>query len=368
MKIVVFGLSITSSWGNGHATLWRGLIEALYKKGCTVTFFERDVPYYAETRDIHEIDYGKLVLYSDWSDIYPTALREVREADAVISTSFCSDALRARELAAGAAAINVFYDLDTPVTLAAVRAGRDVFYIGHDGLQSFDLVLSFTGGAAGECLKSELRARCVVPLYGHVDPGCHRRVGLRDCYACDLSYLGTYSSDRQRALEDLLIGPALRSDRQKFVMGGAQYPADFPWLPNLFFVRHLPPDEHSAFYSSSRLTLNVTRSAMARMGWCPSGRLFEASACGTPIISDAWDGIDDFYEPGREIIVAKSSDDVLDALQMSDRELLMIGDAALERTLSQHTSDRRAEEFLIALSGVTNRTGSMAAEVQRCGA
>lgn len=368
MKIVVFGLSITSSWGNGHATLWRGLLEALYRRGCDVTFFERDVPYYAETRDIGEIDYGKLVLYPEWGEIYPRALREVRAADAVVTTSFCPDALPARELAQEAGAINVFYDLDTPVTLAAMRAGRDVSYIGHDGLRSFDLVLSFTGGDAGERLKSELGARRVVPIYGHVDPGCHRRVDCRDGYACDLSYLGTYSSDRQRVLEDLLISPARLSTGQKFVMGGAQYPADFPWLPNLFFVRHLPPSEHSAFYSSSRLTLNVTRSAMAQMGWCPSGRLFEAAACGTPIVTDAWEGIEDFYEPGKEVIVAKSCDDVLDALRLTDRELRLIGDAALERTLSQHTSDRRAEEFLLALSSANERAAPIAVEVQRCGA
>jgi spore maturation protein CgeB len=364
MKIVVFGLSISSSWGNGHATLWRGLIGALHRKGCAVTFFERDVPYYADTRDIGDIGGGKLVIYSNWDEVRPIAQRDIRDADAVITTSFCPDALAARALAEEGPGLNVFYDLDTPVTLASIEAGRDVFYIGDDGLRSFDLVLSFTGGGTETRLKRELGARCVVPLYGHVDPKCHRRVEARDCFASDLSYLGTYSSDRQTTLEELLLKPAMASGGQRFVMGGAQYPADFPWLPNLFFVRHLPPAEHSAFYSSSRLTLNVTRSAMAETGWCPSGRLFEASACRTVVVSDAWPGIEEFYAPGEEIIVAKSSGDVSDALALSDFELRRMGEAALERTLSQHTSDHRADELLGALSSVGRSVHTMSAELR----
>ena len=356
MKLVVFGLSISSSWGNGHATLWRGLLEALSRKGCRVTFFERDVPYYAESRDLTALGYAELVLYSDWSSIATRASSEVREADAIIVTSFCPDGIAATRLASDARGVKIFYDLDTPVTLAALTEGREPFYIGDDGLRPFDMVLSYTGGAALEELKVQLGARRVAPLYGHVNPEQHRPAAPVGRYACDLSYLGTYASDRQAALEKLFLEPASRQPEQRFLIGGAQYPQTFPWLRNVFFVRHLPPDEHAAFYASSKLTLNVTRGAMMRMGWCPSGRLFEAASCGAAIISDEFDGIDAFYEPGTEVLIAHSADDVLAALDLSDLELTSIARAARERTLAAHTSDHRAEEFLSALWGTRGET------------
>ncbi|TIO29206.1 MAG: glycosyltransferase, partial [Mesorhizobium sp.] len=178
-------------------------------------------------------------------------------------------------------------------------------------LRDFDLVLSYTGGDALGALKSMLGARRVVPLYGHVDPERHRPAKSRPEFAGDLSYLGTYASDRQAGVEKLLVAPAVRLPDRRFVIGGAQYPQEFPWSDNIFFVRHLPPADHPAFFCSSRLTLNVTREAMARKGWCPSGRLFEAAACGAAIVSDDWPGLDDFFEPGCEILLAHSTDDVV---------------------------------------------------------
>jgi spore maturation protein CgeB len=345
-------LSVSSSWGNGHATLLRGLLGSLARKGCRVTFFERDVPYYADARDVTELPHGELVLYADWDSIAAKARREVRDADAVVITSFCPDGIIATQLALATRGVKVFYDLDSPVTLAALSEGRELSYIGPGGLSEFDLVLSYTGGDALEGLKTRLGARRVAPLYGHANPEQHRPAARVDRYACDLSYLGTYAADRQKALESLFVEPASVRPQNRFLIGGAQYPQSFPWLPNVFFVRHLPPAEHPAFYSSSRLTLNVTRGAMMRMGWCPSGRLFEAASCGTAILSDAWEGVEAFYEPGAEILLARSPDDVLAALELSDREIAAIAGAARERTLSAHTSDHRAAEFLDALSAV----------------
>ena len=177
----------------------------------------------------------------------------------------------------------------------------------------------------------------------------HRPVAPVARYQSDLSYLGTYATDRQPQVEALLVAPARARPTQRFLIGGAQYPQDFPWAPNIFFVRHLPPTEHPAFFSSSRLTLNVTRAAMARMGWCPSGRLFEAAACGTAVISDVWEGIDAFFAPGTEILLADGTDDVVAALDLSEDEVRRIGTAARERTFAEHTSARRAAELIATL-------------------
>ncbi|WEX10413.1 glycosyltransferase [Chelativorans sp. AA-79] len=346
MKLVVFGLSISSSWGNGHATLWRGLVRALGRRGWTVVFFERDLPYYAGARDLYEIENGELILYGDWEEALPAARRHLADADVALVSSYCPDGIAASDLVLSAhRPIRVFYDLDTPVTLSALDRGEATTYIGPRGLADFDLVLSYTGGEALDALKSRLGARIVAPLYGHVDPCVHRPTAPAAHYGADLSYIGTYAEDRQAGVSAFLLEPARQRPALRFVIAGAQYPQDFPWGENVFFVRHLPPEEHPAFYSSSRLTLNVTRRAMARMGWCPPGRLFEAAACCVPIVSDRWQGLDTFFEPGHEILVAVESDDVIAALDLGDAELRRIAEAARDRVLSCHTSEHRAIEL-----------------------
>jgi spore maturation protein CgeB len=210
-------------------------------------------------------------------------------------------------------------------------------------------VLSFTGGRALGVLRERLGARRVAPLYGSVDPDVHARAAPAARYRADLSYLGTYAEDRPAALDRLFVQPARRAPGLRFLIGGAQYPAVFPWTPNIWFVRHLPPSEHPAFYSSSRATLNVTRGPMAEMGYCPSGRLFEAAACGTPVLSDEWEGLDSFFRPGEEILIARDAGDVLDALAMAPDELAAVGRRARERTLAEHVAERRALELEDAL-------------------
>ncbi len=350
MNIVIFGLSVSSSWGNGHASLWRGLIGALLDAGHRVTFWERDVPYYREHRDLHALPPGgTLELYADWDDALPRMRRSLGDAEIGMVTSYCPDGLAATALVqASRAGVRCFYDLDTPVTLARLQAGESVDYIGPDGLAGFDLVLSYTGGAALDALREKLGARRVAPIYGSVDPAQHRPAPPRPDYQAALSYLGTYAADRQAALERLFVEPARALPDERFVIGGAQYPESFPWTPNTWFVRHLPPPEHPAFYCSSRLTLNVTREAMARMGWCPSGRLFEAAACGAPILSDAWPGLDEFFTPGTEILVADTTADALDALRRPAGDLSAIARRARERTLDEHTATRRAVQMVQA--------------------
>lgn len=345
MKVAVFGLTISSSWGNGHATLWRGLCRALARRGHRVVFFERDQPFYAGNRDLFEVPGGELVLYDSWTNVRQRAAAEVGDADVAMVTSYCPDGVAATELVLDGRALPVFYDLDTPVTLSRLSRGEGLSYLGPTGLAGFELVLSYTGGAALDQLRDRLGARRVVPLYGHVDPEVHRPAAAVPHYASDLSYLGTYAEDRQGALGALLIEPARLRPNRRFLIGGAQYPQDFPWTSNIFFVRHLPPTEHAAFFSSSRLTLNVTREPMAAMGWCPSGRLFEAAACGAALLSDTWEGLDTFFTPGREILAAGNADEALAALDLDDAEMWRIARSARERTLAEHTSDRRAEEL-----------------------
>jgi spore maturation protein CgeB len=347
MRLVIFGLTVSSSWGNGHATIWRGLCGALARQGHQVTFFEKDVPYYASQRDLHSPDTFNLVLYPDWGQVRSKAESALRNSDVAIVTSYCPDARPAADLLLNFDnCLHVFYDLDTPVTLERLRGGEDVAYLPSYGLEPFDLVLSYTGGRALDELKGLLGARRVAPLYGSVDPQLHKPAESSSQYQADLSYIGTYAQDRQAALQELFIEPARKAPGKRFVIAGAQYPPDFPWCENIWFVRHLPPPEHPTFYASSKLTLSVTRAAMAEMGYCPSGRLFEAAACGTPIVSDGWQGIDEFFEPGEEIVVASAASEVSSALEDNSGALQRMAAAARERVLDEHTADHRSLELI----------------------
>lgn len=344
MKLVVFGLSVTSAWGNGHATLWRGILRALASGGHTVVFFERDTPFYAEHRDLVQGDGYEIVVYASFDDIEPRAQREVRDADAAIVTSYQADARRAAEIVLEARGARIFYDLDTPVTLDRLDRGEDVPWLPATELGDFDLVLSFTGGSALDAVKERLGARRAEPLYGCVDAAVHRPA--ENELACDLSYLGTYAEDRQDGVERLFLDVAERLADARFVLGGPMYPTSMRRPPNVAFHPHVPPSAHASFYGSSRWTLNLTRGPMKKMGFCPSARLFEAAACGVPIVSDAWTGLDRFFEPEREIMIASSTDDVIRVLSLSKNEVNEIARRARARTLRDHTAERRALELV----------------------
>jgi spore maturation protein CgeB len=354
MRIVVFGLAVSSSWGNGHAALWRGLIRALHQEGHYVTFFERDVPYYAEHRDLTELPGGQLVLYRNWDSA--RARRAADNSDVAIVTSYCPDARVATDvIVESRTGLRCFYDLDSAVTLSRLSAGEAVDYIPADGFVRFDLVLSYTGGGTLDALRAQLGAPRVTPLYGWVDPDVHRPGAPEPHYRGTLSYLGTYAPDRQPVLDRLFLEPARQRPDERFVLAGAMYPPDFPWTRNLYFLQHLLPAQHANFYASSRLTLNVTRGAMAAAGWCPSGRLFEAAACGVPLLSDTWPGLEDFYTPGSEILVAHDTDDALAAIDLPDAELAAIARRARERTLDEHTAARRVRTLMAALDDAMTR-------------
>jgi spore maturation protein CgeB len=347
MKLVVFGLSVSSSWGNGHATLWRGLIHALARHGHSVTFFEWDTPYYSAHRDCFGLPNGRLELYDTWHGVRARAREALRNADVGMVTSYCPHGREAAELVLGSSvAVSCFYDLDTPVTLELASRGEEVPYLAARSLAEFDLVLSYTGGRALEGLCQRFGARAALPLYGSVEPNLHAPAGPSARFRSDLSYLGTYALDRQAGLERLFIAAARRMRMRNFALGGSQYPADVSWPANVSYFSHVPPAEHAAFYCSARLTLNVTRGVMAVMGYCPSGRLFEAAACGAAIISDAWEGLDLFFRPGEEILLASETEHVLQALELSDAELARLGANARERALTEHSVERRAGELM----------------------
>ena len=360
MKIVIFGLALSSSWGNGHATLWRGLVRALAAQGQRVVFFEKDVPYYAEHRDPWpQPEQVEPALYRSLEEDWPRMRQALGDADAAIVTSYCPEGARvcARVLAAGVP-FTCFYDLDTPVTLDALARGERVEYLPEEGLRGFDLVLSYTGGPALEALKTRLGARAVAPLYGFVDPEAHRPAEPRAEYRAELSYLGTYAEDRQARLRELMLAPARSRPEARFLIGGAMYPREFPWGANIYFVHHVPPELHPAFFSSSRVTLNITRGSMAAWGWCPSGRLFEAAASGAPLISDSWEGLGDFFEPGEEIELARTCEDVLQALGRSDRELRAMAARARTRVLGSHTAAHRARAMEALFTGKAALAGA----------
>lgn len=347
MHLTIFGLTISSSWGNGHATLWRALVRAMVARGHSVVFYEQNLPYYASARDGWQPPEGTRVrFYDSLGDIRDEVKPALDKTDLALFTSYCPDGDKvARLILDSQATIKAFYDLDTPVTLDSMRCHERVPYLPEEGLGAFDLVLSYTGGRALDEMKSRLGARTVAPLYGFVDPQAHFPVARVDDFHCDLSYMGTYSADRQQALDRLFFEPARLMPQQQFRIAGAQYPDGLHWSKNIYFIPHLPPAMHAAFFCSSRATLNVTRGKMAEYGYCPSGRLFEAAACGAPILSDGWEGLEMFFTPGNEILRVDSADDVIQALSSADEELQRISTAARERVLAEHTADRRVAEL-----------------------
>jgi len=346
LKFTIFVLTISSAWGNGHATPYRGLLRALDRRGHQIDFYEKDVPYYARHRDFSSCDFCNLVLYSTWDEIRHRALGAAADSDVVMVASYCPEGARINdEVLQLSRPLRVFYDLDTPITLEQLANGA-VEYLRADQISGFDLYLSFTGGRVLEELEQRWGAQCVGTLYGSVDPEVHARKQRVADFACDLSYMGTHAADRQPSLEALFLEPARRSPELEFVLAGSLYPWEWTWPANVRRFDHVAPENHAALFSSSRCTLNITRRQMAQNGYSPSGRFFEAAACGTPIITDWWNGLDSFFTSGEELLVVKSAEDVISALGRSDDELSGMAARARERTLTEHTAENRADELL----------------------
>jgi spore maturation protein CgeB len=345
LDIVVFGLSITSSWGNGHATTYRALVHALARRGHRVRFFERDVGWYADNRDLARPPYCELQLYSDLEQLDSLLSDEVR-ADLVVFGSYVPQgALLAEMLLPRVNGLTAFYDIDTPVTAARLERG-DCEYLSRDLVPRFDLYLSFAGGPILRRLEERFGARRTRPLYCSVDPLEYYPEAPSCAKTFDLGYLGTYSADRQPKLDEFLVRSALRWPEGHFQVAGAQYPTTVRWPANVRHVEHLPPSRHRRFYGSQRMTLNITRADMTASGYSPSVRLFEAAACGVPIVTDDWIGLHEFFTPDREILVARSTRDVLAYLREFDQAKLEdIAARARARVLTKHTAAHRAQEL-----------------------
>jgi spore maturation protein CgeB len=364
MKLIVLGLSLSSSWGNGHATTYRALLKAFARRGHDILFLERDMDWYRDNRDVAEPDYCRLEFYRSLEEL--DRWRDpIRDADAIIIGSYVPDGVEVgRYVQREARGVTAFYDIDTPVTLAKLERG-DLECLSLDLIPTYDMYLSFTGGPTLTRIEQQYGARRAQALYCSVDPDFY--APLKEPKKWDLSYLGTYSDDRQPSLERLLIEPARRLPHLSFCVAGPQYPATIDWPVNVERIDHLPPAEHPTFYAASRYTLNVTRADMIAAGWSPSVRLFEAAACATPVISDRWEGIDSLFEPGCEIILADSTEQVVERLSSQD-DAAEIGRAARERVLAGHTAAHRAseleryiEEAARAKFGAGQRENSLAA-------
>jgi spore maturation protein CgeB len=345
LKITILGLSITSSWGNGHATTFRALIRALAAQGHQIHFLERDVPWYAAHRDCENFPGCTIELYDSLEQLRSRHEALVGESDVVIVGSYVPDGVAVGDWVLSVSdGLCAFYDIDTPITLTALDQ-YECSYLSPAQIRRYDLYLSFSGGQALDILSNVHGSPCARPLYCSVDP--EQYFPTDTVQEFELGYLGTYSPDRQPTLQRLLIDVARRDRNGSYIVAGPQYPAEIRWHRNIVRIDHLPPALHRAFYNSQSFTLNVTRADMIRLGHSPSVRLFEAAACATPIITDPWVGLHEFFMPGEEIWVAESTEAVLYALrEMDDEQRMWLGELARQRVLSAHTADHRAAELV----------------------
>ncbi|HEX2656578.1 MAG TPA: glycosyltransferase [Xanthobacteraceae bacterium] len=344
LDIVIVGLAITSSWGNGHATTYRALAKALYDRGHSVTFLEREAPWYQENRDFPAPPYCRTINYSTLKDIPSRFGQLIADADLVIVGSYVPDgAIIGEWVTSHARGVTAFYDIDTPVTLSGLQKGK-IDYIVPSLIPRFDLYLSFTGGPALDLIQNRYGSPRVRAFYCAIDPSMHRPIEATTKW--DLGYIGTYSDDRQVTLDKLLMEPARRMQNWNFVVAGSKYPREISWPDNVGRIEHLAPGSHAEFYCSQNYTLNITRSNMIEMGYSPSVRLFEAAACGVPIISDNWPGIDEFFMPGEEILIADKPETVIDILRnISEESRHGIAARARKRVMQNHTAQHRAREL-----------------------
>ena len=287
----------------------RGLAE----RGHDLLFLERDVPWYADNRDLPEPPYGRTALYGSLSELKDRWSPDIRDADFVIVGSYVPQGVAVGEwVIARARGPVAFYDIDTPVTLSKLDRG-DTEYLSRALVMRYDMYLSFTGGPTLDRLEKRYYAKCPRALYCSVDASEYYPETQPNRW--DMGYLGTYSDDRQPALDRLMLEAARQWPDGRFCVAGSLYPENLSWPTNIERIRHLPPSGHRSFYNSQSWTLNVTRAEMARVGYSPSVRLFEAAACATPIISDPWPGLGGIFEIGSELVIARSTAESLDYLR-----------------------------------------------------
>ncbi|MFP3547282.1 glycosyltransferase [Rhizobium sp. SIMBA_035] len=349
LELIFIGLSLSSSWSNGHATTFRALIRGLNADGHKVLFLERDVPWYANNRDLADPDFCELAYYDDLDEMVVQYAKRLRAADAVIVGSYVFQGIDVIDRLATLGLQRLcFYDIDTPVTLSKLDHG-DEEYLARRQIAVFQAYFSFSGGEVLKALEARYGAQRAIALYCSVDSDRYGKTD--DPTIWEMGYLGTYSVDRQPTLERLLLEPARQLPDSRFVVAGPQYPDNIDWPANVERIDHLPPSDHARFYSRQRFTLSVTRADMIAAGWSPSVRLFEAAACATPIISDAWRGLDELLPDGQALVIARTSQDVISALvELPEARRRSMAERARAIVLEGHTGRARAREFAEAIS------------------
>jgi spore maturation protein CgeB len=348
MRIAFFGSSLLSSYWNGAATYYRGMIAALARRDCRTTFYEPDAFDRQRHRDMDPPPWAEVVVYDATLDGMRAACRSARSADLVVKASgvgVLDEEILAELLAlASAQQVLVFWDVDAPATLAALSADR-----GHPlraVLPRLDLVLTYGGGPPVVAEYEGFGARRCIPVYNALDPKTHYRVDPEPRFTCDLAFLGNRLPDREARVSQFFFDTARQIPHRSFLIGGAGWDA-WQLPPNVRHVGHVPTRDHNAFNSSSLAVLNVARDSMAEVGFSPATRLFEAAGAGACVITDAWQGIELFLEPDREVLVAANGAEVVRQVSaLTPARARQIGDRARHRLLREHTYDHRAEFVL----------------------
>jgi spore maturation protein CgeB len=354
VRIAFFGSSLVSAYWNGAATYYRGIVRALHGRGHRVTFYEPDAYDRQRHRDISDPDWARVVVYSgtDERDVF-RVLEEARgAADVVVKASGVGvwDELLEREVpnARPAGGLAVFWDVDAPATLDRLREHADDPF--HALVPKYDAVLTYGGGPPIVRGYRRVGAKRCVPVYNALDPDACFPVAAVERFAADLSLLANRLPDRERRVDEFFFGPARRSPRSRMILGGSGWePRDVP--PNVRVLGHVYTADHNALYSSARVVLNVSRDSMAACGYSPATRLFEAAGAAACVVTDAWEGIDLFLEPGREVLVAGDGESVARHVRdLTPERAAAIGAAARRRVVAEHTyADRArvAEEVLL---------------------
>jgi spore maturation protein CgeB len=344
LKIVILGLSISSSWDNGHATIYRDLVRELCRRGHDVLFLERDTAWHTSNRDLPDPSHGRTEFYSTIKELKDRFSGEIRNADFVIVGSSVPEGINIGEWVTRVAqGVTAFYDLDTPATVAnLIKDSADS--ISTALIPRYQMYLSLTGGPMLNCIEKNFGSSMARPLYTSVDATFYFPEERE--LKWDLGYLGAHDHGSQPSLERLLLEPARRWSEGKFIVARPQIPRGVRWPKNVKRVRHLSPAKQRVFYNSQRYTLNLTRANRTTAGFSPNARLLEAAACGTPIISDSWIGLETFFKPDEEILISHSADETLIYLEeIPEMDRRRIGARARECVLAKHTARHRAIEL-----------------------
>lgn len=359
MNIAFFGSSLVSAYWNGAATYYRGIIRGLHERGYRTTFYEPDAFDRQKHRDIPDPDYAEIVVYDAGSESdVVDAVRLARHADLIVKASGVGVHDELLEKAVldlqSPERLVFFWDVDAPATLERMQNdGDDPF---RSLVSEYDMVLTYGGGDPVVRAYEAFGARRCVPIYNALDPATHHPVDSDPRFDADLAFLGNRMPDREKRVWEFFFHPARQLGEKMFLIGGSGWDQHVPEAGNITYLGHVYTRDHNAFNCTPRSVLNITRDSMVRFGYSPATRVFEAAGAGACLITDAWEGVEIFLEPGEECLVAASGDEVIEIVQDLDAgRARVIGEAARERLLSEHTYTHRAAELDALLAEVRSR-------------